>query len=148
MRQRDTILLVYLAASGTLFDVGFGASKPPEILLVVPVLAVGCAILVAHHTLVIGDLFEYCYFELSPYLGNKPPNFERSIVMEQHRETTIWLKPTGHAILLASPCFAALLFNPAGSTDIVEKIVRKLYRFGADVSADALAPGRSVEHEG
>jgi len=64
IRQRDTILLVYLAASGTVFGVALGTPKPFTVLLIVPVLALGCAILVYHHSLILGTLFEYCYFEL------------------------------------------------------------------------------------
>lgn len=116
VRQRDNILLVFLAASGTIFGVSLGTAKANEMLLIIPILALGCSILVAHHSLIIGMLFEYCYFELSQFLstnkGNSgPPIIERSAAWAQSREATIRLRSVGHSIIFASPCVVAILFN-------------------------------------
>jgi hypothetical protein len=116
VRQRDNVLLVFLAASGTIFGVSLGTAKANEMLLVIPILALGCSILVAHHSLIIGMVYEYCYFELDQFLStgnpsNNPPIIERSLAWERNREGTIRLRSVGHSIILGAPCVVAMLFN-------------------------------------
>jgi len=142
MCQRDTILLVYLAASGTVFGVGVGAARPIAFLLVIPILALGCAILVAHHTLIIGSIFEYCYFELYSRLQNNQipddlPAFERSKVMEKTRKSTIVLRWVGHSIILAAPCTAALVLNWSGFSKLLTP-ASGVWWFGVVLTACAI----------
>jgi len=116
VRLRDNVLLIFLAASGTIFGVSLGTAKTNEMLLVIPILALGCSILVAHHSIIIGMVFEYCYFELNQFLSaeesnNCPPIIERSIAWEKTRESTIRLRSIGHSIILGAPCAVAILFN-------------------------------------
>ena len=114
IQLRDHVLMVFLAAVGTLFGIAFGTSAKPEILLVVPYLTLGATVIISQHQEVIGSLGSFLHNELHPFLdkiGEAAPQWDTSEALKDYLTTAIWMRTSGHSILLLVPCLAALAIN-------------------------------------
>ena len=114
IQLRDYVLLVFLAAVGTLFGIAFRTSAEPEILLVVPYLTLGAAVIISQHQEVIGSLGSFMSNELHPFLDSiddAAPEWDTSKALKKHLTTAIWMRTLGHLILLIIPSLAALALN-------------------------------------
>ena len=116
LRLRDNALLFYLAIVGTLFGLGIGTKAKPEILLVIPFIAVGAGIIVAQHHEVIGALGHFLAHELHDFLtqlspSEESPQWDKSFSLEQHVNKSMFYRVWGQLILLIIPCIASLGLN-------------------------------------
>ena len=106
--------MVFLAAVGTLFGIAFGTSAKPEILLVVPYLTLGAAVVISQHHEVIGSLGSFLHNELHPFLetiDEVAPEWDTSQALKEYLTTSIRMRTLGHGILLVVPSLAALGLN-------------------------------------
>lgn len=116
LKMRDNILLVYLAATASIFGISLGAEKISEITLIIPYLALGVAILYSHHNLFIGAALDYSSKELKKFIRNKFPNesipsYHTSHSFRKFYSPAMWLMAIGSFILIIVPCIITLVFN-------------------------------------
>ncbi len=114
IQLRDHVLVLFLVAVGTLFGIAFGTSAKPEILLVVPYLTLGAAVVISQHQEIIGSLGSFLHNELHPFLetiDEVAPEWDTSQSLKEYLTTAIWMRTLGHSILLVVPSLAALALN-------------------------------------
>lgn len=116
VRLRDNALLFYLAAVGTLFGLGIGLQSKPEILLTIPFVALGTGIIVAQHHEVIGALGFFLAHELDDFLKElkppeKAPQWDNSLALKNHANTSMFYRMWSHLALLIAPCITSLGIN-------------------------------------
>jgi hypothetical protein len=114
IQARDNVLLFYLGAVGTLFGVALGTSARLEILLVIPYLALGAAVLVSQHHALIGWLAAFCANEIEPFLkeiGEYAPQWDNSLALQEYSSRAIGLRAVGHLVLIVIPSIAGLVMN-------------------------------------
>lgn len=98
---RDNALLAYLTASGTIFGFVIGKSVDPELLLIVPYLAVGISIMISHHHLLIGSVLDYMENKLKI----------EDLYFYKSNTRSLLLRTGGHLIIILMPCIAAMAIN-------------------------------------
>ena len=69
MRLRDQALLVYLAIIGAMLGVSFGPKGSSDILLTIPFISLGVAILVSQHNILLAHLSQFCAEEIPKFLS-------------------------------------------------------------------------------
>jgi hypothetical protein len=114
IQLRDNVLLVYLGAIGTIFSVSLGTTVKPEILLVIPYLALGASVIVSQHNAVIGSLGIFLVFEIGPFLQKLKegaPQWDNSASLHEYSTRAIWMRSFGHFLLIIVPPVAALSIN-------------------------------------
>lgn len=116
MRLRDNVLLVFLAVSGAILGVALRGSGNNEVLLSIPFLALGTAILVSQHNLLAAVLGQFCAHELEPFLkslepSEHAPNWDNSRTFKQFANEAAKLRLIGHGIIILVPCVLALAMN-------------------------------------
>jgi hypothetical protein len=116
VRMRYNVLLVYLAAIGTIFSIALGTIAKPEILLTIPYLALGCAIILSHHNILIGALLDFCSKEIRGFIRQtapeeEAPQFDSSDSFKKYFSPTLKFRTWGHGIIIIIPCFVPLAFN-------------------------------------
>lgn len=115
-RLRDNALLVYLTITATVFGIVLKTDENVEILLIIPYLALGISIIVSHHNLIIGTLFDFLkeirFFLISYNLpGQEVPQYDCSESYENYRFVSLVLRTVGHSIIILMPCIVALILN-------------------------------------
>lgn len=111
---RDNVLMAFLGGTGALFSIAFGTSAKPEILLVVPYLTLGAAVIISQHHEVIGALGDFLRIELHPFLTKlegEVPEWDSSKALTAYHSQAIWMRTVGHSVLLIVPSVAALAIN-------------------------------------
>lgn len=111
IRQRDGVLLFYLGASGAVAGLAF--SKDPAeagILLLVPVLAGACGLIMAYHSLFVEALVQYCTEKLAPGIGAGSCIFEKSAPFAALGMSAVKLRTSANLLLLVVPTGAAIHF--------------------------------------
>jgi len=116
LQLRDNVLLIYLGAVGTLLGVALGTSVRPEMLIAIPYVAVGIALLLAQHHSAIGALLHFCTGELSEFLrelnpSEDAPQWDNSKTAKRYASASMLQRSLGHVIVLVLPCVAALWVN-------------------------------------
>ena len=116
LQLRDNVLLVYVGSVGALLGVALGTSVNPEILITIPYIAIGVAVLLAQHHSAIGALLHFCTGELSDFLeklepSENAPQWDNSVIANRYAAASMLKRTLGHFIILLLPCCAALLVN-------------------------------------
>lgn len=114
LQLRDNVLLAFLGAIGAIFGLAFGTSANPEILLIVPYLALGATVLVVQHNNVIGMIGQFLTNEITPLLkeiDEYAPQWDNSPTSIRYLAKSIWFRTLGHFLLIIIPELAALLLN-------------------------------------
>ena len=108
VRQRDAVLLFYVAAVGSVFGLtSEQGSLGKEFLLAIPYIGCVCGVMMAYHSLFIEAIMKYCHDELSTHMGELRV-FEAS---ETFASTGMWavlLRSIAYVLLLMLPIFSAL----------------------------------------
>lgn len=113
VRFRDQVLLVYLPFVGAMSAVALGVNKP-EILLAIPYVALGCAIIVSQHNNVVGSLIAFINTRVKrtlEVLEAGAPEFTSSSVFHGHSLRSNRFRSIGHAVIILAPCGLALGVN-------------------------------------
>lgn len=106
VRQRDAVLLFFVAAVGSIFGLtSEQGSLGKEFLLAIPYIGCACGVMMAYHSLFIEAIMKYCQNELLQHLGEISV-FEAS---RTFASTGMW------AVLLRSMAYVLLLLLPISS---------------------------------
>jgi hypothetical protein len=73
IQLREQVLLFFVAGVATIYSVALGAGNKLEILLAVPYLSFGTAVILSQHNSVIGALGHFCADEIGPFLKKLEP---------------------------------------------------------------------------
>jgi hypothetical protein len=116
VQMRDNALMAFLAVTGTVYGVSLGTAANTEILLIIPYLGMGCAVLVSQHNSVIGALLEFNTHEVKKFLENLSPSeyapqFDSSKAFKKHSKRSNRLRTFGHLVIIVIPSVFALLYN-------------------------------------
>ncbi|WP_447469691.1 hypothetical protein [Vibrio harveyi] len=116
IRLRDYILLIYLGATTATYGVALKNSLVAEVLLIVPFLALGAAIIISQHNSTIGSLARYCAKELGGKLSeilpdSNIPQWDNSNVLKGRSSYYVSLRAWGSVVILVVPCIPALVLN-------------------------------------
>ena len=68
IQLREQILLFFVGGVATIYSVALGAENKLEILLAIPYISFGTAVIISQHNSVIGALGHFCAHELWPFL--------------------------------------------------------------------------------
>lgn len=115
IRLRDRVLLLYLGAVATISGVAIGSrGAQREILLVLPFLTLGIAIIVSQHNALIGAIGHFCVNEIEPYLKDLPnyeyaPQWDSSNALEEYSQRAIRFRSWGHTAIMLLPSSASLV---------------------------------------
>lgn len=88
MQLRDYVLLVFLGFTGAIFSVALGAANHIEVLLAIPFLSLGAAILVSQHNLMAAVLGDFLSTELQVALDSEnegAPQWDKSLYFQERR---------------------------------------------------------------
>ena len=108
MQQRDAVLLGYLAAVGAIF--GFVSGKP-DLLWMLPFLALGASLLVAQHQEAIGSLQHFLVSELEPFFKQKQedaPQWNSSAAYKEFSDRSLGWRFAAHFVLIPIPSVVGL----------------------------------------
>lgn len=111
---RDNVLLVYIGVVGTIFGISFGSASAAQILLVIPYLALGAAVIVSQHNAIIGSIGIFLANEIEPFLkdlGESAPQWDTSNALHEYSKDAIWMRSLGHFLLILIPPVTALVLN-------------------------------------
>lgn len=116
VKMRDNVILIYLAAIGTTFTVAYNESTNPEMLLIVPYLALGASILFSHHNILIGAILDFFKTEINEFISQNfnnqyVPQYETSKSFLRSFMPALWLITFGSFFLIVIPCIASLAIN-------------------------------------
>jgi len=114
--HRDKVLILYLGGVGALYGVALGNVAWLHVLLVVPYLALGAAMILSQHHAVIGQIGTYLAKELHPFFEFEdgsvcPPQWETSASRARHFNEAMMQRFLGHLFLIVIPALVALLFT-------------------------------------
>ncbi len=113
---RDHVLLVYLGAVGTILAIALGTDARNDILMLIPFISLGAAVLVSQHNSVIGSLGDFCVNELDDFfISLKPsewaPQWDKSKALQKYSSKSIRLRSWGHSIIVIIPSVLGLAIN-------------------------------------
>jgi len=114
MQLRDYVLLVFLGFTGAIFGIALGTSNKIEILLSLPYLSLGAAILVSQHNMMAAILGEFLACELESVFkqqGENAPQWDNSSTFENIAKTAARFRFFGHTLIIFVPCIVALGVN-------------------------------------
>ncbi|MGH7454190.1 MAG: hypothetical protein ACRENG_22745, partial [bacterium] len=74
IQLREQILLFFVGGGATIYSVALGAENKLEILLAIPYLSFGTAVIISQHNAVIGALGHFCAHEIGPFLKKLEPS--------------------------------------------------------------------------
>ena len=116
IRLRDQIVIMYLMVTGTILGVSLQPTLSGELLLVVPFLALGAAILLAQHNLAIGFLGKFCADEIGNVLRKMDPpqnipQWDNSQALKNYSKTSSKLRTWGQFVIIIVPCGLSLSVN-------------------------------------
>jgi hypothetical protein len=105
IKLRDHSLLVYLGVVGTILSAALAMPAKLEILLSIPYIALGVAVIISQHNEVIGSLGDFCARELEPFLRNlqppeDAPQWDNSAALHDYSMQAIKLRSWGHFLLI------------------------------------------------
>lgn len=113
--HRDNVLIVYIGAVGAIYGVVLGTTASKDVLLTVPYLALGAALILSQHHAVIGQIAHYLATELHPFFrtldSGCPPQWETSDAQESYHDKAMNQRFWGHLLLIVVPAVPALLFT-------------------------------------
>lgn len=113
--HRDNVLVVYLGAVGAIYGLVLGIDDRISILLVIPYLALGAALILSQHHAVIGQIGLYLAQELQPFFESEghpgPPQWETSDSLRESRPQVMRQLFFGQMLLVVVPAFPALTFT-------------------------------------
>lgn len=118
VRQRDAVLLFFVAAVGTIIGLtSESGTLGKEFLLSIPYVGCVCGVMMAYHSLFIEALQRYCQDEIVLKLGNGLKLFESSRTFAGIGMRGVLLRSSAYVMLLALPIFFALWesYHEAGS---------------------------------
>ena len=108
VRQRDSVLLFFVAAVGTIFGLtSEQGSLAKEFLLSIPYIGCVCGIMMAYHSQFIEALMKYCQEELAARLGDLRV-FEASRMFATTGMRAVLLRSVAYVLLLLLPIAFAL----------------------------------------
>lgn len=124
---RDSLLVLYLAAVGTLFGIAFANDGTKGIVVIVPFIAFGIALMLRDHELVLLRHGRWIRSEYEPYVrhyvkgelkedtanavrGLRLPLWDTSPVLREYGETDIGPRYVGYALLLALPSVIGVIW--------------------------------------
>lgn len=116
--HRDNVLILYLGAIGAIYSVYLGTDASLDLLLAIPFLAVGAAVIVSQHHAVIGQIGNYLSTELHPYFMSLdgdtcPPQWDTSKSCDSYHKKALNQRFCGHILLVVVPAVPGLLFTRA-----------------------------------
>lgn len=119
---RDNAVLFYLGAVGTIIGVSLGRSQP-EILLVIPYVALGVGLIVCQHNTVIGNLGYFCVAEVEPFLRalkepEEAPQWDDSYSLWRSQKGSIWARTAANVVLLIVPSLGGIVWNWQRACDL------------------------------
>lgn len=141
IQLRDNILIAFLGAVGTVFGIALTTGAKPELLLIVPYLALGATVLVVHHHGAIRSIAYFLSEELEPFLceiDEDAPQWENSRALNKFLARSLFLRTTAHYLLIIAPSIGSLAMN---SQHIFQSplSLQLLWWFGAVVSLLSIA---------
>lgn len=108
VRQRDSVMLFFVAAVGSIFGLtSEQGTLGKEFLLAIPYIGCVCGVMMAYHSLFIEAIMKYCHDELSSYLGATKV-FEASKTFASTGMWAVLLRSIAYMMLLMLPIFSAL----------------------------------------
>jgi len=110
IKQRDQILLVFLGAVGTIFGVSFGQSTNKEIMLTIPIIALGVSIILSQHNIAIGGLANFIRVELHN-LFEEVPHWDGSHTLKNLSKHQLTKRGLSGIIIIITPCIISLAIN-------------------------------------
>lgn len=116
VRQRDSVMLFFVAAVGSIF--GLTSEQGllgKEVLLAIPYIGCVCGVMMAYHSLFIEAIMKYFHDELFQDLGTADV-FEASRTFASTGMWAVLLRSTAYVMLLLLPIFSAL-WETRGSVD-------------------------------
>jgi hypothetical protein len=114
IQLRDNIILAFLGATGTVFGIALATAAKPEILLIIPYLALGTTVLTVHHHSVMMAILDFTCCELEPFLaqiGESAPLWDSSQAVKRNVSRFMLLRTSGHYLIINVPSIAGLLMN-------------------------------------
>ena len=116
MRLRDQMLVAYLVVVGAILSVSIGHNDNKEILLSIPFLALGSALIVSQHTVLAVYLGEFLSTELdecfkSSDVDEDIPRWDNSATFGRFRDKSNLYRLFAHTLMLLVPCIIALSKN-------------------------------------
>ena len=114
---RDNAVYLFLGSVGVICGVALGAQvQKAEILLLIPYLALGAALLVTQHHEIIGSLASYSAEELAPILatlepGGTLPLVDNSAAMHDYIGQAMRWRAAAHSLLLLGPALFGVAVN-------------------------------------
>lgn len=108
VRQRDAVLLFFVAAVGSIF--GLTSEQGllgKEVLLAIPYIGCVCGVMMAYHSLFIEAIMKYLHDELFPHIGGASI-FEASSTFASVGMWAVLLRSTAYVMLLLLPISSAL----------------------------------------
>jgi hypothetical protein len=116
IQLREQVLLFFVGGVATIYSVALGAENKLEILLAVPYLAFGTAVILSQHNAVIGALGHFCVHEIGPFLKKLEPSehaplWESSASLHQYSSKALGMRTLAHIVLIVTPALLGLLMN-------------------------------------
>ena len=114
LRLRDNLLVVYFTATATLIGATLTRLIGTEALLAIPYFALGVAILVGQHNLIVEGLGRFLVAEINPgtnSTGSPRRHWDSSEAFKKIRAAAVTLRLVGESVMLHTPCIIALAAN-------------------------------------
>ncbi len=116
IQLREQILLFFVGGVATIYSVALGAENKLEILLAIPYLSFGTAVIISQHNSVIGALGHFCAHEIEPFLKKLEPSeyaplWESSASLHRHSAKTLGMRTLAHVVLIITPAALGLSMN-------------------------------------
>lgn len=116
IQLREQILLFFVGGVATIYSVALGAENKLEILLAIPYLSFGTAVIISQHNSVIGALGHFCAREIGPFLkklepAEYAPLWESSASLYRHSAKALGMRTLAHVVLIITPAALGLLMN-------------------------------------
>lgn len=116
IQLREQILLFFVGGVATIYSVALGAENKLEILLAIPYLSFGTAVIISQHNSVIGALGHFCAHEIGPFLkklepAEYAPFWESSASLHRYSSKALGLRTLAHIVLIITPAALGLLMN-------------------------------------
>ncbi len=116
IQLREQVLLFFVGGVATIYSVALGAASKLEILLAVPYLSFGTAVILSQHNAVIGALGHFCADEIGPFLkklepAEYAPLWESSASLHRYSSKVLGMRTLAHLVLIITPAALGLLLN-------------------------------------
>jgi hypothetical protein len=116
IQLREQILLFFVGGVATIYSVALGAENKLEILLAIPYLSFGTAVIISQHNSVIGALGHFCAREIGPFLrklepAEYAPLWESSASLHRYSAKALGMRTLAHIVLIVTPAALGLVMN-------------------------------------